>query len=172
VHLRGRTRRRHAATHRLAGDELLNAADFATPLIFHRRTRDIRFDEGLFAGEDMHYVQQLFAVFGLCSVNVVAEPLVDVYQDTPARTRTNLRADAGWRAARRVWWEFGARYSREARRLFVLRARMARAKLRGEPREVARLTPALLRSGGAAQLRFTLNALLVSAGIGRGRWVT
>ena len=170
-HLRGRARVRHTETDVVSGDALLNDAGLGTPFLFHRRT-GVRFDETLSSGEDMHYAHALLAAFDLRSVPVAAEPLVDVYQDAPLLPRTNLRADAGWRATCRVLRQFGGRFSSAARRLFVLRACIARAKLRGEPCRVARLAPALVRAGGAGQLRFALNALLVSAGIGRGRWVT
>jgi glycosyltransferase involved in cell wall biosynthesis len=172
VHLLGRKRQRHTDTERLAGDELLYHASFATPLILHRRSQTVRFDESLSAGEDMHYLQQLLAAFSLSTVTVVPEPLVDIYQDVPTRARTNLRADAGWRAARRVWWEFGGRYSREARRLFIVRALIARAKLHRSPARVVGLVPPLLRAGGVKQLRYALNAVAVASGWMRGRWVT
>lgn len=170
-HLRGRTRVRHAAKAELRGDELLNTAGYAAPLLFHRRSA-VRFDEALFAGEDALYAHALLASFARDVVPVATAPLVDVYQDTPAPERTNLRGEAAWRAARRVWWQYGARFSPPARRLFVIRAAIARAKLRGSPRQVAAWIPALLRAGGGGQLRYALNAWCVSAGWLRGRWVT
>lgn len=172
IHVRGRTRARFLETKMLTGDALLHSAGFATPLILHRRTPGLRFDETLFAGEDLHYLQALFAHFQLSTAHVVPEPLVDVYQDVVARERTNLRADAGWRAVRRTWWQFGRRYSPAGRRLFVLRALITRAKLSGQPSRVAALLPALLRAGGAREWRYGLNAWAVSTGWFRGRWVT
>jgi glycosyltransferase involved in cell wall biosynthesis len=172
VHLHRRTRLRHTGAGQLSGDELLNATGFATPLILHRWVPGMRFDETLFAGEDMHYLQGLFAHFRLSTAQVVPEPLVDVYQDVVARERTNVRAEAGWRAARRTWWQFGRRYSPAARRLFVVRAMMTRAKLERRSSRVAALFPTLVRTGGMAELRFGLNALAVSTGWRRGRWVT
>lgn len=170
-HLRGRVRVRHTEIDCQRGDALLTTAGLGTPFLFHRRA-DVRFDETLFAGEDMHYAHALLAVFALEAVPVAAEPLVDVYQDALLVPRTNLRGEAGWRAACRVWWQFGGRFSPAARRLFVLRARIARAKFRADTARVAQLTPALLRAGGVGQMRFAVNAFLVSAGIGNGRWIT
>ena len=172
VHLRGRQRLRHCGPDRMAEDELLNEAGLGTPFLFHRRAAGVRFDEALAAGEDQHYGQSLIAHFDLRAVPVVAEPLVDVYQDGAVRPRTNLHAAASWRAARRLWWEFGYRYSAQARRLFVLRARMAHAKLRGDARAVLQGVPALLRAGGIREWRFAANAFFVSAGWMRGRWLT
>jgi glycosyltransferase involved in cell wall biosynthesis len=171
-HVRGRARVRHCGAGQLNGDGLLNAVGLGTPFLFHRRNAEVRFDESLQAGEDFHYGQCLLARFNLHSVPVVPEPLVDVYQDGAPRARTNLHADAGWRAARRVWRQFGDRYSPAARRLFMVRARVTHAKLRGDTRAVLRRLPALFRAGGPAEWRFAANAVLVSAGWWRGRWVT
>lgn len=170
-HLQGRTRVQHVQGSDVTGDELLTCAGLGTPFLFHRRC-GVRFDESLFAGEDHHYAQQLLHAFALGSVPVVPRPLVEVFQNVPASGRTNLRAEANWRAARLVWWEFGARYSARARRLFVVRSLVARAKLRGEARTVIGLLPALLRAGGRSQMRFAVNAVAVAAGWRRGRWVT
>lgn len=171
-HLRSRSRLVHCDADRWEGDALLNRARLGTPFLFHRRQPGVRFAEELGAGEDLHYAHQLLARFDLRAVPVVPEPLVDVYQDEVALPRTNLRADASWRAARRVWWEFGRRYSPSARRVFVLRAHITRAKLHGDPRTVLQLLPALLRAGGLAEWRFAANAVAVGSGWGRGRWVT
>jgi len=170
-HLRGRTRVRHINEAVVSGDALLVSAGTGTPFLFHRRT-GVRFNPRLFAGEDLHYAQQLLVEFGLAAVPVATQPLVDVYQDAPLISRTNTRALAGWRAARLVWWEFGRRYSRAARRRFLVRALVARAKLQGRSARVLALLPVLLSTGGAGDLRFWLNALAVSSGCGRGRWIT
>ena len=170
--LLGRSRVRYVSVPVVRGDELLLAAGLGTPFQLHRRAVPVRFDESLFAGEDHHYGHALLAAFDLNQVPVVQEPLVEVYQEASADGRTNLRAEAGWRAARRIWWKFGGRYSPAARRLYVLRACIARGKLHGQTLRVARLLRPLWLAGGAGQIRFGCNALLVSAGWGRGRWVT
>ena len=172
INLRGRRVVRNVSVPFFKGDGLLLSAGLTTACQLHRREVPVRFDGSLFAGEDHHYGQALLASFGINEVPVVQEPLVEVYQDVPSRERTNLRAEAGWRAARRIWWEFGGRYSPAAQRLYVLRACVARAKLHRQTGRVMRLMVPLLAAGGAGQIRYGCNALLVSAGWARGRWVT
>ncbi len=171
-HVRGRSVTRYTESVRVEGDAFLNAAGLGTPFLLHRREVSVEFDERLDAGEDYHYAHALSACFNLSGVPVVPEPLVEVYQHAPSGLRTNLQADAGWRAARRIWWQFGARFSPSARRLYVVRARIARAKLHGQTGRVCRLLPALWKVGGAAQWRYAANALVVSLGWGRTWWVT
>jgi glycosyltransferase involved in cell wall biosynthesis len=170
-HLRGRRRERHTEAAEITGDALLNTTAFGSPFIFHRRGA-VRFAADLAAGEDLHYGLAVAAALGLGRVPVATEVLVDVYQDTADAGRTNLRAEAGWRAARRTWREHGPRFSAAARRRFALRARITRAKLLGRPGAVAALAWPLVRAAGAGEARFALNAWLVAAGWGRGRWVT
>lgn len=171
-HVQGRAVVRHCETALVEGDALLTQAGLGTPFLLHRREVPVRFDEQLDAGEDYHYAHALLAHFGLRSVPVVPQPLVEVYQNVPAGPRTNLQGEAGWRAARRIWWQFGPRFSRAARRLYLVRALIARAKLRGETGRLCRLLPALWSAGGIGQWRYAANAVVVSLGWGRGRWVT
>jgi glycosyltransferase involved in cell wall biosynthesis len=172
-HMRGRTRCIQVAAGEFRGDELLNLARWNTPFIMHKRRNSFGFDEELAGGgDDLHFAQGVIAAFGLVRVPVVAECLVDVYQDRRDDRRTNLQSRPGWIAARRTLFQFGSRYSRGARRLFALRALVTRAKLEGQTRRCAILSARLLRLGGAAQIRFALNAVIVSTGIAQGRWVT
>jgi hypothetical protein len=156
----------------ISGDGLLNEARWTTSLIFHRAAPELRFDETLFAGEDAHFAQCLLQRSKQTAVPIVTEPLVDIYQDGPLRPRTNLLAEANWRAARRCWWQFGRAYSPRARRLFVLRSLAAREKMGGRPGRCLVVGWALLKQGGWNQARFAANAALVAAGWGRGRFVT
>lgn len=171
-HLRGRTRLRGVGYSELSGDQLLTSTGLGTPFLFHRRNARVRFDESLHAGEDLHYAQGLLADFGVRTLPVVPAPLVEVFQEQADQERTNLQADAGWRAARKTWWYYGWRYSAEGRRLFHLQSRVTRLKLRGETRQVCRLLPALFRYGGLSQVRFALNALMVSSRLAPRRFVT
>jgi hypothetical protein len=132
----------------------------------------VRFDEDLFAGEDVHFAQAIIEQFNVSEVPVVAEPLIDVYQNRHDDSRTNIRAGAGWHSSRRILSLFGRRYSPAARRLYLLRAMVARAKLEKNAFRCVALAPALLRAGGAGQIRYVVNAILVGGGFGRGRWVT
>jgi len=170
--LNGRRRSLQCDKELISGDALLNEARWATPLIFHRREPGVRFDEMLSAGEDAHFAQQLLAYWGLQKVLVVPAPLVTMYQDGPARPRTNLQATASWQAARRLWWQFGSRYSPVARRIYTLRAIISREKMRRRPGRCLAFSNKLLRVGGVGQLRFVTNATLLAAGFGRGRLVT
>jgi glycosyltransferase involved in cell wall biosynthesis len=172
VHLRGRTRAVQTAAASFSGDGLLNDARWQTSLLMHRREPALSFDESLFAAEDLHFGLAAAARLGVREVPVAAEPLVDVYQDRQDSARTNLRAAEGWRASRRTLVAFGREYSRGARRLFLLRAMAARAKLERDPLGCLRLAPSLVREGGAGQLRYLANALAVSSGLVRGRFVT
>jgi glycosyltransferase involved in cell wall biosynthesis len=171
-HLRRRCRLVQTSAPLFRGDDLLNVARWGTPFLMHRRIPGVRFDEDLFAGEDGHFAQAILERFNVTEVPVVAEPLIDVYQDRHDDSRTNVRAEAGWRASRRILALFGRRYSRAARRLYLLRAMVARAKLEKDALRCVALAPALLRAGGAGQIRYAVNAILVSGGFGRGRWVT
>jgi len=170
-HLRGRTRRAQCGTPEWRGEDLLLRARWNTSLLFHRHPGELRFDETLDAGEDGEFAHRFLAAAGASAVPVAALPLVDVYQDAAAALRTNLRGEAGWRAARRIWRQFGKKYPPSARRLFVLRACITRAKLRGDWRKVARLGTGLLCLG-PEQWRFGLNALFLSLGWFPGRWVS
>ena len=172
VHLHRRTRSVQTDTTEFKGDELLNRARWNTPLLLHRRVPGLYFDERLSAGEDGHYAQRLLAHWNADRVPNVNRPMVEIYQDEWTRSRTNLRADGGWQAARLTWRQYGGRFTPRARKIFVLRALMARAKLRGQVRQCVALVPPLLRAGGTDQIRFALNACLVAAGIGRSRLVT
>jgi glycosyltransferase involved in cell wall biosynthesis len=172
VHLKNRTKSVQTSVSSYEGDALLNEPRWGTLLLMHKRDSSIRFDEQLFAAEDLHFGQNLLARFNIHRVPVVPEALVDIYQDRIDVQRTNIRAEAGWRSSRRILSQFGRRYSRSARRLFILRALVARAKLEGKPISCALLGPKLIRSGGTNQIRYLLNALFVGAGLGRGRWVT
>jgi glycosyltransferase involved in cell wall biosynthesis len=171
-HMRGRSRLVQVSDTVFRGDDLLTRASWGTPFLMHRSLPGHRFDEGLDSGEDVLYALGAVARLNVGHVPVAAEPLVDVYQDRIDTDRTNIRGEAGWRAARRALAQFGRRYSRNARRLFLLRALIARAKLQGKALTCAALTPALIRAGGCRQARYAANAVLVGTGLGGNRWVT
>ena len=156
----------------VSGDALLNDARWSTPLLFHHSLASLKFDESLSAGEDAYFAHSLLARWEVSHVPVVPEPLVIMHQEGPQRPRTNLRGEDSWRASRRLWWQCGRRYSKAARRLFVLRSLVAREKTRRHPLACLGLACRLLRTGGPPQLRFALNAFVLSCGLGRGRLVS
>lgn len=155
-----------------SGDELLNEATLGAPLTLHRNEQSLRFNEAMSAGEDALFAQTMMRHWNVSRVPVVPKPLVVVHQEGPSRPRTNLQAQASWRAARQLWWDFGRRYSTEARHMFVLRAIIAREKSLRRPANCLCAACRLLRVGGSGQLRYVVNALIVSAGLDRGRLVT
>lgn len=170
--LNGRSRYTQCGRESVRGDALLNEVRWGTPFMLHRKVESLRFDEDLSSGEDAHFAHQLLVHWGLKDISIVPEPLVVVHQKTPLQQRTNLLQEEGWRAARRLLTQFGARYSPRQRRVFLLRSLVTREKLRHNRVRCISYGAALLSVGGASQVRFVANALLVGIGLGRGRFVT
>jgi hypothetical protein len=169
-HLQGRTRAVQCDRASWTGDDLILRARWNTPLLFHRRSDGTRFDESLPAGEDAEFAHRLLQAAGVASVPVVAEPLVDIYPQPGPRVNSNpasLRAAAARILALRP--DF---YSRAARRRYVLQALLAQAKLTHQPGASTALAGRLLCESRGADWRACVNAVLVSAGIFRDRWVS
>jgi glycosyltransferase involved in cell wall biosynthesis len=169
-HLKNRSRCRTPDGASIPRHELLTAPG-GTPMLFHRRC-EVRFNETLFAGEDLYYLLELVRLWKLERIPVVREPLLDVYQDEPSRVRTNRRAYDSWQAARRTWWDFRGDYDAKLRRAFLLRSLITRAKLGRRFWPCVRLGVTLLKTGGMRHFRFVANAIVVAAALDRGRFVT
>jgi hypothetical protein len=151
-------------------DELLLKARWGTPFILHRATAEVRFDETLPATEDLVFGLQLLAAFGATHVPVVPEPLVDVFPQTG--NRVNISTASRRRAAARVLTAHPQRFSRGARRRFVLQTLLAIAKLSRRPAQCLGLGWRLLRESRGADWRACANACVVSLGLFRDRWVS
>jgi len=153
----GRTRNRQCTEVEYGGDGLLLATQPGTPVLFHRRLAEVRFDPTLDAGEDAEFFLRLVAVFGVTVVPNVPAPLVRVYLQ-PASQRVNVRALALWSAQRLILVKHAPRYSRAAGRLAAARAGLARCRWRsGGWSALARASWRLLAVGGRDELRLVAN---------------
>ena len=152
-----RSRRRQVGVGKFSGDALLTAAIWNTPFIFHHRS-GVRFDPALLAGEDKEYALRLCKAFKVHEVPNVPQPLCRVH--VGAEARVNSVSSAVWVAQRTILMRQGREFTSAARRLFCLRARLARLKLTGGPaRAWWRIGRALVAVGGNAEFRAILNAL-------------
>lgn len=169
-HLRERHRRVQCAGVSWRGDDLLTRARWGSPFLFHRRVDGVAFDERLMAAEDLVFAHDLLARFGLTEVPVVPASLIDVYPQPGVRVNATPQP---WRpVAKRVLRSGADRFSREARRRFILQLRLGAAKIAGRRGETLRVATQLLRASRGADWRFVLNAVASTLGWGRGRWVT
>lgn len=168
-HLRGRTRLVQCEQTSWRGDDLILRARWNTPLLFHRAGGE-RFDASLDAGEDAEFAHRLLSRWRCVELPVVAEPLVDIHPQPGPRVNTNGQPVR--RAAARILALRGGSFSREARRRFVLQTLLAAAKLNRRPAACARLSWRLLQESRGADWRACANALAMSVGVARGRWVS
>ena len=169
-HLHGRMRDVQGDVGEWRGDDLLLCARWNTPLLLHRHPGAARFDETLSPGEDAEFAHRLLAAAGADRVPVVAEVLVDIYPQPGPRVNTNaapLRATAARILAVRRGF-----FSRAARRRYVLQTLLAVAKLAHRPGRCAVLGARLVRESRGADWRACANALVVSANLFPGRWVS
>lgn len=158
VRLCGRRRRRQVKARGFSGDALLTEAIWGTPFLFHRHDPAALFDEALAAGEDRAFALGYVRSHGLRRVPNVPAPLVVVRLQPD---RVNLDREAHWQAARRILRDDRASFSHQARRLFLWRARLARAKFAEESlRNFLRAAAGLLRAGGWRETRTVVNATL------------
>lgn len=163
VQLGARRRRIQTGVAGFAGDGLLLDAIWGTPFLCHRRDAGHFFDERLGAAEDLDYALRYLARHGLTAVPNVPEPLVLVHLQ--AAGRTNTRHADHWQACRHVLFTQRTRYTRAARRRFLLRARLQRHKGGGGAwGRLLRTGCALLRAGGQGELRRVANAWLLRTG--------
>jgi hypothetical protein len=169
-HLRGRLRAVQCDASEWRDDALILRARWNTPLLLHRHPGSCRFDESLRSGEDAEFAHRLLVATGTDGVPVVAEPLVDIYpQPGP---RVNTEAGPQWRAAARILAIRRTRFSRAARRRYVLQAMIAQAKLARHPLVCAGLGWHLIRESGGTDWRVAANSLAVSLDLLPGRWVS
>ncbi len=169
-HLRGRLRTVQCGVAEWRGDDLILAARWNTPLVFHRHPGTARFDETLSPGEDAEFAHRLLAAAGADHVPVVPAPLVDIFPQPGPRVNANPAPVRP--AAARILALRPVFFSRRARRRYVLQTLLAVAKLTRQPGRCTVLGARLLRESGGADWRACANALVVSLGLFPGRWVS
>lgn len=163
VSLNLRQRKIQIKTELFSHDGLLLDAIWGTPFLFIRREPGACFDETLQSGEDICFAQDYLQRRQLKCVPCVPSPLVIVHLQPGARV--NERNEANWRAARRVLVRFGSRYSRVARRRFLIRALLQRYKgAEGSWPRLLGVGCRLLRQGGFSEGRRVINAWLYRTG--------
>lgn len=160
-----RRRRRQDGRDGYEGDARLTDATWCTPLLFHARVGDIRFDEGLRAGEDEVFAQAFLAAQAVSVVPNCRQSLVEMYPQL-GRPRVNRNAEENWRAARVIWKKYGPLYSPEARRRYVATKRLARAQGGvGSAAHFVRCAWAVFATSGVASWRRVANATASRAGV-------
>ena len=158
----GRRRRRQVDRARFCGDEILTRAFLGSPVLFHRRDDQVRFDERLTAGEDLNYALQLVIRHQLRELPCVPRPLVVVYPPSAGRSGVHHDKAAVWRACR-VSARLATRgnFSRAARHALLAQGRLERSmEGYGGNGQFCRCVFAVLRLRGAHEWRFALYALL------------
>jgi glycosyltransferase involved in cell wall biosynthesis len=121
-----RRRTRQVSQTEYRGDALLMAANWGTPMLFHRRDQRVRFDETLRAGEDEAFAHDFIEKNDVKFVPNCVRSLVTVYpQIGGARVH---RGDAVWKAYRTTWHLTHIRYSRQARRAYLAMGCIVRAQ--------------------------------------------
>lgn len=167
--LRGRQRNVQCSATEWSGDELLLNAVWGTPFLLHTAGAE-RFNPAAVVAEDMEFALTLLDRRGVQTVPVAAEPLVDVYPQLGPRVNTRLGARR--QVVARVLRLPRLRFSRAARRRYILRMLLTTAKLRADTAGCVRWSARLLRESRGADWRFCANACAVSLGWFRGSWVS
>lgn len=158
VHLRWRLRGRQSHQTDYRGDDLLLAATWATPMLFHANDRHTRFDEQLKAGEDENFAQRFIRYHQIECVPNVARPLVEVYPQAGARVHTNY--EAVWRSCYVTAKAVRGHYSRAVLRSYLLKGHLVRAQGGyGSWAHFLRLAAAMLATDPAQHWRLVLNSV-------------
>ncbi len=165
-----RRRVRQASVKEFCGDALLAEATWCTPLIFHRRSEGVWFDETLRAGDDEVFAQALVLKRGIARVPNCAESLVEMHPQVGA-ARVHADMEAVWRACRVNAKQVRGRYSREARRAYLAMGRLVRAQGgHGSAEHFARCAWAAMLTRGPGAWRLVANATARRLGVFR-EWV-
>lgn len=158
VHLKWRERVRQTAVTGYRGDDLLLAATWATPMIFHRNDGVTRFDETLRAGEDANFAHRFVLRHGIEHVPNAAQPLVEVYPQAGIRVHADF--EAVWSSCQQTAGLVRGRYSAEALEAYLARAEMLRAQGgHGSWMRFLRLAAAVGLGNPRKNWRLVLNAL-------------
>ena len=152
-----RRRTRQVAENGFRGDKLLTAANWGTPMLFHRRDPLARFDEALRAGED-----EVFAHAFLLRNQVTIVPncplsLIEVFPQV-GQARVH-HGEAVWRAYQVNWHQVRRQYSRTALRQYLAMGRLVRAQnCYGSATHFLRCARAALAIRGPGAWRLVANA--------------
>lgn len=114
------------------GDDCLIAANYPTPVMFHRAVTSVRFDPAARSGHDHLFAIDLLAQTGELRVPCVAIPLLDMHAH--AGPRVNLGNRAGvWEAHRLCLKRHRGLFSRKARRAFIATGLLVKAQGESAP---------------------------------------
>lgn len=163
-----RRRQRQVDRVAFAGEDLALAVLADTNLLFHRRAGSPAWDEALETADDACFFHAWRRAAGLVEVPNVPEPLVHYVVHAGPRANVDRgRLERGHRRLRQRWL---VDFAPATRRRCRLRMVLADLKYRpGRWRRFIAVGVALLRSGGWAELRTVVNALLVKVPVA-GRW--
>lgn len=168
VMLPSRRRMRQVSQIEFKGDALLTAANWGTPMLFHRREPGVGFDETLPAGEDEAFAHSFILRNDVKVVPNCARSLVVVHpQIAAARVH---RGEAVWQAYRATWRIVHRRYSRRARRAYLAMGCIVRAQNGfGGTMHFFRCAVTVLRTRGLGSWRLVANATAHRFGL-LGKW--
>jgi len=165
---RRRVRQVDAAEFR--GDELLLEANWGTPLLFHRRDPQARFDENLSSGEDTVFAQAFLLRHAVQAVPNCARSLVNVFPQLNA-PRVHRDGEAIWRSFESTVALAGSRYSPAAVQGYLAMGRLFRAQFgHGNFAHFLGCAWVTLRTRGPGAWRLVVNATARRTGLFK-RWV-
>lgn len=156
--LKNRLRVRVNPQSQIPRDAMLMAPFIHAPSLFCRRDDRLRYDETLFAGEDSHFLYRTIEFYKVARVFNVAESLMCIYPQVGPRV--NLNAEAWLKANMAIYHEFAQSYAPNDARLFLARAELQDAKLRGGPLTLMRKSLSVLKAGGMKESRLVINTFL------------
>lgn len=154
------TRRRMRQVDRqfYGGDRLLVDTLPDTNVLFHRREAGLSWEEDLGTTDDACFFHALRRRWCLGRVLNVPLPLV-IYRSHDSGERLNSNALNVYRRQRRLLTRWATDFSREARRLTLLRMMVTTEKFQaGRWGRFGALACGLWREGGKKELRFVINA--------------
>ncbi len=164
-----RRRTRQVQTDAFVGDQLLTAANWGTPMLFHRSDSRVRFDEELAAGEDEVFAHAFLALHHVMSVPSCPRALVEVFPQV-GRSRVH-HGQAVWPAYRMNYRRVRNRFSRSARRQYLAMGLLVRAQAGfGGPTHFFGRVCSVLATRGWGAWRLALNATGHRFGLFR-RWL-
>jgi len=152
-----RRRTRQVEQNQFLGDKLLTAANWGTPMLFHRQDPLARFDEGLRAGEDEVFAHAFLLRNQVTRVPNCALSLVEVYPQV-GQARVH-HGEAAWKAYQTNWRQVHRQYSRAAVRQYLAMGRLVQAQNgHGNALYFLRCARTVLATRGVSAWRLVANA--------------